>query len=115
VTSSMNDAAEMVKLGDNLMVPVEMLSPDLRRRWSIAQSRKVANEIATLMDEVRKEMAAHLLLRLAPRVSVTTIGLVGEHGGRFTDLSAAALEHAAEEKRKEGVKEKAGKERVRVE
>jgi hypothetical protein len=106
--TSMDHAAEMIKINDQL-IPVEMLSPELRRRWSIAQTRKIPNERATLMRQVQEELAAHLLLRAAPRRSVTTLGIVEEYGARFTDLPPQAQALADEAKRQQGIKESAGK------
>jgi hypothetical protein len=106
-----NHGAEMIKINDQL-IPAEMLDADLHRRWSIAQTRKVPNEINNLLREIQNKMAAHLLLRNAPIRSVTQIGLMGGHDIKFKSLREAADALAERSKRQQGIREGVGHERA---
>jgi hypothetical protein len=67
----MTDAIEMVKLGiGDLMVPVDKLPHDLRRRWDMAQARaqngeNMSGAIKTLQREIQDKLGPELLFRAA--------------------------------------------------
>jgi hypothetical protein len=120
MTAPLNGAIyEMIKLGPGLMIPVDRLTPALRRRWDEAHARRQNGEdtsgaIKTIIRDVQTEMGPELLLRAAHKAgpkSALDIGIVEGHGGTFTDLSEAARLSARREKKREGVKEQAGEEK----
>jgi hypothetical protein len=65
-------AVRMIKLGPDLMVPLDMLPHDLRRRWDVAQSKAAngANQktvIANLVAEIHGVLGPDMLIRAAQR------------------------------------------------
>jgi hypothetical protein len=65
---TIHGAVEMVKLGPDLMVPVDRLSPPLRRRWAEAMARRangerVADVVEAVLRDVRASLGAELLFR----------------------------------------------------
>jgi hypothetical protein len=108
-----NDGVAMIKLTDDLLIPLDRLPQDLRRRWDQAQSRKSAGEnmsgvIATLLREIQGVVGVDVLLRAAHRTpqSALTIGMA-ENDAAIRPLSVKAREQADKEKKREGVKESA--------
>lgn len=94
-----NDGIEMVKLGPDLLIPVDALPQGLKNRWQVAQSKAAAGEnvknvIATLLHEIAIECGPHVLLRAAPKVSVTNLGLDTR---RRNDEAISSLAELAEQ------------------
>jgi hypothetical protein len=119
--TSMSDAVPMVKLGPDLMVPLDRLPADLRRRWDMAQSKSENGEdvkgiLAVLMREIQGVVGIDVLLRSAHKIPQSALNIgMAENDAAIRPLSAEAQALADEAKRKEGIKPSAGKERVRSE
>jgi hypothetical protein len=68
--SSPDDAVPMIKLGPGITLPLDRLSPELRRRWDIAQAKRANGEnmsrvIETILNEAKASLGPELMLRAA--------------------------------------------------
>jgi hypothetical protein len=77
-----DDAIAMVKLGPGLVVPIDRLTPELRRRWDQAQCRRANGEdmsrtIRAIVDEAKATLGAELVLRAAHRAGPRTALAIG--------------------------------------
>jgi hypothetical protein len=108
-----------VSFGDGLEFNVELLPPDLRRRWDLICDRLERGDNAADLGPLTREVASALLPTIMMRVAhsapqnanaLVRIGQrgAGEHGAVITDLAALLAEYAKKEKRKEGVKAPGG-------
>jgi hypothetical protein len=81
--TAIHGAVEMVKLGPDLMVPVDRLSPPLRRRYAEAMARRqngerVTDVVEAVLRDVRTSLGAELFFRATHKAgpsSVLNLGL----------------------------------------
>jgi hypothetical protein len=109
------DGVRKFTLGNGLVFSVDQLPPNLRQRWDlccadIERGRNVAGALKALTEETTTALWPDIAARAAqsgPR-SVLDLGIITKetHGATFKPLTTMAEEHAAEEREKEGVKDK---------
>jgi enoyl-CoA hydratase/carnithine racemase len=81
---------------------------------AFSRGEDMRGAIATLVREAAAELGPEILLRAAHRAPQSALNIgMAENDAAIRPLSAKAQAEADKEKRKEGVKESAGKERAR--